>query len=172
VSEIVDPNLRAALLAEGEGLFKERSRLEARLAALDNLHDCLIEAAALDEINQQRARNRARVSPLDICARMQLRDHPLISYRGLPSWPPVWTPANPKSHLKPLRGEIGRLEHVLPNKTLNNRCFLSIEHEGNHYVGCLFFDDSFFCNQMIKIIENQAGLTIKEIGDLDLSYTL
>ena len=43
MSEIVDPNLRAALLAEGEELFKKRSRLEARLAALDNLHDCLIE---------------------------------------------------------------------------------------------------------------------------------
>jgi hypothetical protein len=48
---------------------------------------------------------------------MQLRYHPLISYRGLPSWPPAWTPANPKSHLKVLRGEIGRLEYVLPNKT-------------------------------------------------------
>ena len=38
---------------------------------------------------------------------MELRDHPLISYRGLPSWPPTWSPANPKSHLKVLRGEIG-----------------------------------------------------------------
>ena len=103
---------------------------------------------------------------------MQLRDHPLISYRGLPSWPPTWTPANPKSHLKPLRGEIGRLEYVLPNKTLNNRCFLIIEHEGHPYVGCLFLDDAIFCAQMITIIQNQAGLTIKEIGDLNLSYTL
>ncbi len=139
MSEIVDPNLRAALLAEGEELFKKALSAEARLAALDNLHDRLIESAALDEIDQQRARDRARISPVDTCARMQLRYHPLISYRGLPSWPPVWTPANPKSHLKPLRGEIGRLEHVLPNKTLNNRCFLIIEHEGHPYVGCLFF---------------------------------
>jgi hypothetical protein len=103
---------------------------------------------------------------------MQLRYHPLISYRGLPSWPPAWTPANPKSHLKVLRGEIGRLEYVLPNKTSHNRCFLIIEHEGHPYVGCLFIDDAIFCAQIMTIIQNQAGLTIKEIGDLDLSYTL
>ena len=60
--EIVNPNLRASLLAEGEELFKERARLEARLAALDKLHDCMIEAAALHEINQQRVSDRARVS--------------------------------------------------------------------------------------------------------------
>ena len=59
VSELVNPNLRAALLAEGEELFKKRARLEARLAALNNLHDCLIDAAALQEINQ-RARDLAR----------------------------------------------------------------------------------------------------------------
>ena len=60
VPEIVNPNLQAALLAEGEELFKKRARLEARLAALDTLHDCLIEAAALHEINQQRALDLAR----------------------------------------------------------------------------------------------------------------
>ena len=59
---IVNPNLRASLLAEGEELFKERTRLEARLVALDNLHNCMIEAAALNEINQQRALDRAHVS--------------------------------------------------------------------------------------------------------------
>ena len=103
---------------------------------------------------------------------MGLRDHPLISYRGLPSWPPAWTPANPKGHLKPLRGEIGRLEYVLPNKTLNNRCFLIIEYEGNAYVGCLFIEDAIFCAQLVTIFQNHAGLTIKEIGDLDLAGSL
>jgi hypothetical protein len=60
VSELVNPNLRAALLAEDDEPLKKRARLEARLAALDNLHDCLIEAAALHEIDQQRARYLAR----------------------------------------------------------------------------------------------------------------
>jgi hypothetical protein len=103
---------------------------------------------------------------------MELRNHPLINYRGLPSWPPTWTPANPKSHLKPLRGEIGRLEYVLPNKTCNNRCFLIIEHEGDHYVGCLFVDEGIFCAELTTVLQDHAGLTIKEIGDLDLSGSL
>jgi hypothetical protein len=55
LSTIIDPNLQAALLAEGLERFKQRARLEHRLAALEELHDHLIEAAALDEINQQRA---------------------------------------------------------------------------------------------------------------------
>ena len=59
--------------------------------------------------------------------------------------PPIWTPANPKNHLKSLRGEIGRLEYVLPAKRSNsNRCFLIIEHEGQPYVGCLFVDGDVF----------------------------
>ena len=105
---------------------------------------------------------------------LELRNHPLINYRGLPSWPPIWTPANPRSHLKSLRGEIGRLEYVLPNKRTNssNRCFLIIEHEGQPYVGCLFVEESAFCNHLITILESLAGSTIKEIGDFDLSYTL
>jgi hypothetical protein len=107
----------------------------------------------------------------DICRCVELRNHPLISYHGLPSWPPTWSPANPKSDLKSLRGEIGRLKYVLPNKT-SDRCFLIIEHENEAYIGCLFFDDRIFCAQMVTILGNHAGLTVKEIGDLDLSRTL
>jgi hypothetical protein len=54
VSEIVNPNLQAALFAESEELLKQRARLEARLVAPDKLHDCRIEAAALYEINLNR----------------------------------------------------------------------------------------------------------------------
>ena len=107
-----------------------------------------------------------------ISRRMELRNHPLISYRGLPSWPPIWTPANPKSHLKSLRGEIGRLEYVLPIKGPQQPMFLIIEHEGQPYVGCLFVDDDVFCAQLIAVLQDHAGFTIKEIGDLDLSFTL
>ena len=89
----------------------------------------------------------------------------------MPAWPPTWSPSNPKSGLKALRGEIGRLKYVLPNKS-SDRCFLLIEHEGGSYIGCLFFDDSIFCAQMVTIMQNHAGMMIKEIGDLDLSPTL
>jgi len=103
---------------------------------------------------------------------MQLRDHPLISYRGLPSWPPTWSLADAKkSDLKTLRGEIGRLKYILPGEA-PDRFFLIIEHEGHRYVGCLLFTVRSFCTQMMAFIEKQAGLTIKEIGDQDLSRTL
>ena len=85
---------------------------------------------------------------------------------------PRLSPANPKSDLKPLRNEIGRLEYVLANKTCNNRFFLIIKHEGHPYVGCLFVDDSVFCTQLVTVLQDRAGFSIKEIGDLDLSGSL
>ena len=102
---------------------------------------------------------------------MQLRNHPLIAHREVPAWPPTWSPANPKSNLNHLTGEIGRLKYILPN-TLSDRCFLVIEHEKHAYVGCLFFDDRTFCAEMMTILQNQVSRTIKEIGDLDLSGSL
>ena len=102
---------------------------------------------------------------------MLLRDHPLITYRGLHSWPPTWTPADPKRGLKSLRGEIGRLKYVLSGGT-PGRFFLIIEHEGQTYVGCLLFHDRIFCAEMSAIIQSHAGFTTKGIGDLDLSGTL
>ena len=57
MSKIVNPNLQAALFAEIEEPLKKRARLEARLAALDKLHDCMIEAAALHEINESKGRS-------------------------------------------------------------------------------------------------------------------
>ncbi len=70
-----------------------------------------------------------------------------------------------------LRGEIGRLKNILPNSN-SDKCFLLIEHEGEGYIGCLFFEDAIFCSQIISIIKTHIGRTIKEIGDLDLSCTL
>ena len=102
---------------------------------------------------------------------MELRNHPLMSYLGLTSWPPTWSPAKPRTDLEPLRGEIGRLSYTLAGAR-SDRFFLVIEHEGHPYVGCLLIEDSIFCAQLIRIIESFAGSTIKEIGDLDLSFTL
>ena len=39
---------------------------------------------------------------------MLLRDHPLLSYRGIPSWPPVWTWIEGEENKNP-KGEIGTL---------------------------------------------------------------
>ena len=78
---------------------------------------------------------------------MLLRDYPLISYRGIPSWPPVWTWTNGLENKRP-RGEIGTLKAVTrSNVQPADRCFLYIDHEGSSYIGCLLVDDTAFADK-------------------------
>ena len=102
---------------------------------------------------------------------IELRSHPLMSQFGVPNWPPVWKPANPRDDKPSLKGEIGELKYVL-YQSAGNKCFLIMTHEGGGYVGALLFDDGSFCQQIGKILETYTGRTIKEIGDLDLSHLL
>ena len=102
---------------------------------------------------------------------MQLRDHPLMRYKGVPSWPPVWTWTDGLENTRP-RGEIGILKAVaLSNVQPADRCFLCIEHEGSSYIGCLLFDDSTFCGQLATLLQNHCNRRISDIGSLDLSHT-
>ena len=105
---------------------------------------------------------------------MELRHHPLLSYHGIPSWPPVWSPAKPregKQLLKVLKGEIGVLKYTLANAT-SEKCFLVIEYDHIPYVGCLLCSDLAFSTQLASILHTQSGRTIQEIGDLDLDFIL
>jgi hypothetical protein len=102
---------------------------------------------------------------------MELRHHPLLSYRGLASWPPVWVPAKPDDGKSTLRGEIGVLKHTISN-ALSGKCYLLIDHQNSSYIGSLFCADAAFCSQIAAALEDNRGRTIKEIGDLDLSFTL
>jgi len=47
-----------------------------------------------------------------------------------------------------------------------------MEFEQEPYLGCLLTHDASFAIQLHKLLQNHIGLTIKEIGDLDLSHTL
>jgi len=101
-----------------------------------------------------------------------LRHHPLFRYRGVPSWPPVWTRADGLENNRP-KGEIGILRKVeLSNILPANRCFLYIEHEGSSYVGCLLVDEKSFCRQVATLLKNHCNRPISEIGSLDISHTL
>jgi hypothetical protein len=102
---------------------------------------------------------------------MELRNHPLMVRYGIPNWPPVWTPANPRDHKPSLRGEIGVLKYVL-GQSSENTCFLMIVHDDEHYIGALLFDDRLFCQQICNLLQGCTGLTITEIGDSDLSHLL
>jgi hypothetical protein len=78
---------------------------------------------------------------------MLLRDHPLMSYKGFPSWPPVWTWIDGLENKRP-KGEIGFFRRVVQsNIQPSNRCFLFIDYEESSYIGDLTLDDSVFCDQ-------------------------
>ena len=103
---------------------------------------------------------------------MKLRDHPLMTRKsGFPNWPPMWTTTRLDENNKPT-GEIGILEKPLRPEMFTNRLFVVIRHEGFRYMGTMAFDDPAFCYELYRLLKSKAGLSIKEIGDLDLSYTL
>ncbi len=47
-----------------------------------------------------------------------------------------------------------------------------IEHEGFRYMGALVFDDPLWCRQMQAILESRVGSSVRDIGDMDISFTL
>ncbi len=53
-----------------------------------------------------------------------------------------------------------------------NRLFLLIQHEGLRYMGGMAFDDPAFCYELYRLLKSHVGQSIKEIGDIDLSFTL
>src|SRR5215831_1721853 len=101
-----------------------------------------------------------------------LRDHPLMSYRGVRSWPPTWTwIADPTKNYA--HGEVGTLKSVALSRTLPaNRCFLYVDHQGSSYVGCLIVDDPSFCREIVKLLQTHCNHSIDRIGSLDLSHLL
>jgi hypothetical protein len=103
---------------------------------------------------------------------MLLRDHPLMSYKGMPSWPPVWTRKGSVENDRP-QGEVGILQAVLPSMMHPaDRFFLYTVYEGSTYLGCLLIDDRAFCRQVMKLLQAHCNRPIVEIGSLELSHTL
>jgi hypothetical protein len=103
---------------------------------------------------------------------MLLRDHPLMSYHSVPSWPPVWTWISGAENKSP-PGEVGIFEEVLlSNIRPCDRCFLFIAHEGSTYLGCLLIDDEAFCSQVVNLLRCYYNHPIAEVGSLDVTFTL
>ena len=102
---------------------------------------------------------------------MQLRHHPLMSFRGIRNWPPVWAWTSGLENKRP-RGEVGILKDVSLTKIKPaNRCYLYIDHEGSSYIGCLLFDDPTFCRHIAQVLHFRCNRPIADIGSIDLSYT-
>src|SRR5262245_38682915 len=104
---------------------------------------------------------------------MLLRDHPLMVYNGIRSWPPLWMwkggihqPTNPK-------GEVGILLSVaLSNIPPRSTCLLIMEHLGAQYIGALLLEDQAFCRVVYDVLLQNRFKQIRDIGGIDLSYTL
>src|SRR5262245_661534 len=103
---------------------------------------------------------------------MNLREHPLMTYRGLRTWPPAWSWTDGLENHHP-KGEVGTLKAIFRSKIEPpDRCFLLISYEGSEYLGCLIFDDQAFCRQVTNLLEAHCNRSIAEIGSIDLTYTL
>ena len=102
---------------------------------------------------------------------MTLRDHPDMRYHGGQIWPPTWTRSRSNT-VKTVRGDVGVLTFVFSRPKLSGKCYLVMDYEGETYVGCLIFESHVFCEQVGDLLRRHLKRSIKDIGDLDLSYTL
>ena len=102
---------------------------------------------------------------------MKLRDHRMMSHRGVKNWPPVWTRLGTMSS-KSSEGKLVFFSILFSIPKCPVGAFVVIEHEGKTYVGTLLFQDRAFCKQVSDLLHRHVKRTIKEIGNLDLSDTL
>jgi hypothetical protein len=101
---------------------------------------------------------------------VKLRDHPLIRHSGGLNWPPVWTQRRIDG-FKAHTGDVGVLIYVHAASG-SNKCDLVIEYENENYTGTLLFDEAKFCHQVADLLRQHIGKSIKDIGDLEVSFTL
>jgi len=104
---------------------------------------------------------------------MFLRDHPLMSYRDIPTWPPRWH-ARGDGIDPPIAGEVGVLTEVTiyqpsPQNRASPQLFLFMEHHGHRYIAAVLFSDAAFCAQVGRLLQKHYGRTLTDIGNLDLS---
>jgi hypothetical protein len=69
------------------------------------------------------------------------------------------------------RGEVGVLKEVRTYGA-EGEAYLIIEHDGVQYAGCLLLDDKTFSEQLAGLLRTCCGMTVRDIGSLDLPATL
>jgi hypothetical protein len=97
----------------------------------------------------------------------RLRHHPLLNYRRVKNWPPVWTRGS-EGILKTVKGEVGVLKEVYYE---SNKCFLVIDYQSESYTGCINSPTNSFCTQLTYLLREHIGRSIEEISDLNVSFT-
>jgi len=95
-----------------------------------------------------------------------------MMYNGTRSWPPVWVWRNGNVTTNP-KGEVGILLDVaLSRVPAKSSCFLIMEHLGAEYIGALLMNDRNFCRLVFDALLQNRFRPLREIGAIDLSYTL
>jgi hypothetical protein len=103
---------------------------------------------------------------------MKLRDHPLMSYKGIRTWPPSWLWTGGYESTFP-EGEVGILKDVQPSTiSSHNSCFLIMEHCGAQYIGALLLGDRTFYLQTYALLVHNCGKMIQDIGEIEISQAL
>ena len=100
---------------------------------------------------------------------MELRQHPRMTYKGLPNWPPKWIgPFGPNNPLP--SGEVGILVRVsrMGGMLDTLHCLLAMEWNHQEYFGFLYFDEEDFVQTFIGLAQTHIGRPIAEIGGLDI----
>jgi hypothetical protein len=97
---------------------------------------------------------------------MKLRDQLRANKGTFYDWPPIWTNCQDPTD-KP-QGEIGNLQEVMMTEADDDILFIAIEYQGRRYIGAMGFDSPDLCFQISILLQSHIGLSIKDIGDLDL----
>jgi hypothetical protein len=99
---------------------------------------------------------------------MELRKHPLMSYRGKSNWPPRWVWLGGKKNERPT-GEVGVLKEVSRYSLLSSDGLtLVIEYNDSAYMGLLLFDDFGFCRKVHELLKTSRDRPIADIGNMEI----
>ena len=101
---------------------------------------------------------------------MELRRHSLMSFGGVPNWPPEWIWASGLRNvfIYP-KGEMGVLENVRQSIVRPDTCvFIMVSYQGSCYLGRLNFDDQEFCRHIFELLKANYGRSLIEIGSIDV----
>lgn len=62
------------------------------------------------------------------------------------------------------RGEVGILRYIHCGDRPSAKCFVIFQHEEEHFVGTLVFDNTKICHEIVSVLQNH----IKELGDIEV----
>jgi hypothetical protein len=71
---------------------------------------------------------------------------------------------------KTLAGEIGVLKEVRCHEDRPGKLYLTVDHHGTAYVGCLLLDDQSFCKHAFEHLRHCYGLTMDAISRSELPW--